>query len=563
MIFKNILNKEFQVVMSAAFVIGFFSFISKILGLVRNRIFAGEFGAGDTLDIYFAAFRVPDFIYNLLIIGVLGSVFIPVFSEYMEKDKKEAWRFANDVLTIFTVGIAVFSLLAIMFAPQLISLIAFGFDAQKQQATVTLTRVMFLSPLLLGISSIVGSILQTNKMFFSFAVAPVFYNIGIIVGAVFFTKFFGVLGLAFGVVLGAFLHLLINLQPLFRLGFRFRPTFDLRHPGLKKVFWLSLPRTIGLAAYQLNFIVITALASAVSAGSISVFNFANDLQYIPIGIVALSFVSAVFPSLSSSWARRDVKGFLDEFYLSVNQILFLVIPISIFLILERAQIVRVILGYGAFSWEDTRLTAAALGAFTLSIFAQGLILLFSRAFYAISDTKTPVIINVTSVFINIFFSFYFLRLMDAGGQFANFVGTVLKVADMEDISVLALPLAFSLSSVINFLWLYFAFSNRIAEFDSTKILNSVTKINLAALIMAAAIYPTLRIVAGLVDMRTFTGIFLQGGAAFLAGLIVYSFSSYLLKIPEFFAFWQAFSLPVKRIFLSRLFPIQVNGSEKL
>ena len=185
--------------------------------------------------------------------------------------------------------------------------------------------------------------------------------------------------------LGAFLHLIINLLPLLHLGFKFRPVFDLTHPGLRKVFWLSLPRTVGLAAYQLNFIVITALASAVSAGSISVFNFANDLQYVPIGIVALSFVTAVFPALSSSWAEGDVKGFLDELYLSVNQILFLVIPISIFLILERAQIVRVILGYGAFSWEDTRLTAAALGAFAISIFAQSLIPLFSRAF-----TRSPI-----------------------------------------------------------------------------------------------------------------------------------------------------------------------------
>ncbi len=549
--------------MSAAFMIGFFSFLSKILGLIRNRIFAGEFGAGDTLDIYFAAFRIPDFIYNLLIIGVLGSVFIPVFAEYLARGKKEAWRFANNVLTVFAAGVAIFSIVAIIFAPQIISLIAFGFDAQKQQATVALTRIMFLSPLLLGISSIIGSILQTNKMFFSFAVAPVFYNIGIILGAVFFVDFFGIIGLAIGVALGAFLHLIINLLPLLHLGFKFRPVFDLTHPGLRKVFWLSLPRTVGLAAYQLNFIVITALASAVSAGSISVFNFANDLQYVPIGIVALSFVTAVFPALSSSWAEGDVKGFLDELYLSVNQILFLVIPISIFLILERAQIVRVILGYGAFSWEDTRLTAAALGAFAISIFAQSLIPLFSRAFYAISDTKTPVFINVVCVFINIFLSFWFLRLMDGGGQFFELVGRLLKVSDMENISVLALPLAFSVSSIINFLWLYFAFSTKISEFDSSKILTSIVKINIAVALMAVAIYPTLRLVAGIVDMHTFAGIFLQGVSAFLVGLTVYSVVSYLLKISEFFAFWEALYLPVRKLFLSRLFPVQVNGSEKL
>ena len=408
--FRHVLNTEFQLVASAALTIGFFSFLSKILGVVRNRIFAGEFGAGDVMDMYFAAFLIPDFLYNLFIVGMLSSVFIPVFAEYQERSQQEAWRLANAVLTVFVVGVAFCSLIAILFAYELVSLVAPGFDAVKREGATALMRVMFLSPVLLGVSHVVGSMLQTHKMFFSFALAPVMYNTGIIIGAVFFVKALGPIGLAFGVVLGALLHLAIQLPPVFRLGFAFKPAFDTAHDGLRKIAWLSLPRVVGLAAHQLNFVVITAIASTVASGSISIFNFANDLAYVPIGIVAFSFISAVFPFLASLSAAGDVRAFLERLYTAVNQILFFVIPISVFLILERAQIVRVILGYGEFSWEDTRLTAAALGAFALSIFAQSLVPLFSRAFYALQATQTPVLINVCSVGLHIALSFYFLSL---------------------------------------------------------------------------------------------------------------------------------------------------------
>ncbi len=562
MIFRNALNTEFKVVLSAALTIGFFSLLSKLLGVVRNRIFAGEFGAGDTLDAYFAAFLIPDFLYNILIVGVLSSVFIPIFAEYLARDKAEAWRLVNVVLTVFSILLVVFSVFAVFFAPELVSLIAVGFDDAKQAMTVDLARIMFVSTIVLGVSNIVGSVLQTHKVFFSFALAPVMYNLGIILGALFFVGPFGAKGLALGVVLGALLHLGIQLPSLFRVGFSFHPVFDLRHPGLRKIVWLSLPRTVGLAAQQFNFVVITAIASTISAGSIAVFNFANDLQFVPIGIVALSFASAVFPLLSASFARRDMRLFLDEFYLAVNQILFLVIPISVLLILERAQIVRVILGYGQFSWEDTRLTAAVLGAFALSIFAQSLIPLFVRAFYAIHNTLTPVAINISSVFLNIGLSFYFLHLMRAGGSFARGIAELFRVSDLEAVAVLALPLAFSVSSIINLLWLYFALSRKIEPFDSTSILRSLTRINIAAFIMALAVYPMLVLLSAMVNMQTFTGIFIQGAGAFLTGVVAYLVVAYFLKIPEFFIFWQAFFLPVKKIFLSRVFPILSESSDK-
>lgn len=563
MIFKNILNKELKVIISAALVIGFFSLFSRVLGLVRNRIFASMFGAGDEMDVYFAAFRVPDLIYNILIIGAVGAVFMPVFFEYLEKDEKDAMDLTSNVLNIFTAGVAVFSFILYFFADNITPLFVYGFDAEKMKMTSEMTKIMLLSPVFLGMSSILGNLLQAKKMFLPFALAPVLYNVGIIFGALFFTDSFGVLGLAYGVALGAFLHLLIQISPAFKVGFRFTYSFDIFHPGLKKMLLLSGPRVAGLLAYQLNFIIITAIGSSLASGSIAIFNFANDLQYIPIGIVALSFVTAAFPSLSESFAKKNISEFLNKFYSTTNQILFLVIPISVFLILERAQIVRVILGTGKFSWEDTRLTAAALGIFALSVFAQSLVPLFSRAFFAAGDTKTPVLINISSLVLNIGLSFYFVNLIRQHGMFYEILANMMRVKDVSDISILGLPFAFSVSGVINLLWLYFAFSSKIKDFSGEKILFSITRINLSVLVMGLAVYPTLSFMAKIVNMQSFAGIFLQGFVAFLVGLFAYLWVSYWLKIPEFFAFWQAFTLPVKKIFLSKVFPTQVNGSEKL
>ncbi len=557
---KHILNTEFNVVAGAAFTIGFFSLLSRVLGVVRNRIFAGEFGAGNTMDMYFAAFLIPDFVYNLFIVGMFSSIFIPVFAREREQSPESAWRLANTALTIFTVIVAVCALIAIAFAPWLIMLVAPGFDAQKQAGAVALMRIMLLSPVLLGISNVAGSILQAHKMFFSFALAPVMYNIGIIIGAVFFVAPFGANGLALGVVLGAFLHLAIQLPPLFQLGFHFKVSFDIAHAGLRRMSRLSMPRIAGIAAYQFNIVFVSAMASTITQGSVSIFNFANDLQFVPVGIVALSFASAVFPFLADSYAKRDTDAFLDRLYGTVNQILFFVIPISIFFILLRAQIVRVILGYGQFSWEDTRLTAAALGAFAISVFAQSLIPLFSRAFFAREDTKTPVIINIVSVLLNVIFTFFFLRLMRAGGAFAFAIGALLKINGVEGMEILALPLAFSLSAIINFLWLYFAFSSRVEKFDGSRIISSLWKINCAAAVMAVFVYGALYASALFVNMHSFAGIFTQSIAGFLAGFLAYGTMAHILKIPEFFALCETVPLPARRL-VSRFSFFQIDNKD--
>ncbi|MEK7452860.1 MAG: murein biosynthesis integral membrane protein MurJ [Patescibacteria group bacterium] len=560
---KRILNVESKFIISAALMIGFFSLLSRVLGILRNRIFTSEFGAGDITDIYFSAFVIPDLIYNIFIIGAIGIVFIPIFFEYSQKSKEEAMHLTNIVLNILILFVILIASLFAFFAQEILSIFLYGFSPEKIQTTVDMTRIMLLSPIFLGISSILGNFIQAHKRFLSFALAPVLYNIGIICGVLFFVPNIGLAGLAYGVIFGAFLHLLVQLPTALSLGFKYKLSFDIWHPGFRKMIILSIPRVVGLLAHQLNFMVIIFIGSSLSSGSISIFNFANDLQYIPIGIIAFSFVTAVFPFLSESYSKKDMKEFLNKFYSTVNQILFLVIPISVFLILERAQIVRVLYGAGEFSWDDTKLTAAALGLFAMSIFAQSLIPLFSRTFFAMANSKTPVFINVASLAINIGLSFFFVGLLKDGGAFRDILGQILKVSDMSDIAVLGLPLAFSIASIINILWLYFSLSHKIDEYSSVRILYSVNRINISVLAMGVSVYPTLYFMANIVNMHTFLGIFLQGIVAFFIGSFVYFGSAYLLKIPEFFVFSEAFTLPIKRMFLLKSYTSQVNGSEKL
>ena len=517
---------------SIALTIGFFTFIAKILGVIRNSIFSGTFGAGDTMDIYFAAFLIPDFIYSIFITGLISTVFIPVFAQYRAIAQEEAWKLTRSLLVFFTYLLGICALIGIGYADTLLSIVVPGFDPVKRESTVLLMRIMFMSPILLGISNIIGSVLQVHKVFFSFALAPVMYNIGIMIGVLFFTPHFGIQGLAWGVVLGALLHLLIQLPSLYACGFVFRGRFAFFHAGLRKIMFLAFPRMFGLVVYQFHFVIITALASVITPGSITIFNLANDLQFVPIGIIALSLSNAVFPFLATSMAEGKKELFLTYFSVTIHQILFYIIPFSVLLILERAQIIRVLFGYGNFSWADTRLTAAALGAFALSLFAQALIPLFSRAFYALENTKIPVLINSISVGINVALSFFFLHMMQNNNSFADIIYHLFKIIDVPGREIIALPLAFSFAAILNFLFLYLAFSFYLHAFEGTSLLGVVNKINIATFGMTIVVYGSLFFIAPLVNIHTVLGIIMQGGIAFLIGILVYGALSYWLGIPE-------------------------------
>ncbi len=447
------LNLQTKSITGAAWILILSALISRFLGLIREGLLANFFGAGSELDIYFAVFRIPDLIYNVLIAGGIIVAFLPLFSEYFSKNKEQAWQLTNNILNVFLFLLIFLCLIFFIFTPFLIKLITPGFSAEQMAQTIFLTRLMFLSPILFGLSSIFSGILQHFNRFLIYSFSPILYNLGIIFGILFLARPLGILGVVIGVVLGAFLHLAVQIPSAFHCGFRYKPIFNFKDPGIKKVFILMFPRIFGMAANQINLIIITAIASTLTVGSIAIFNFANNLHYLPIGIIGVSFAIAAFPKLSRYWAFNKKQEFIKNFSSVFKQILYFTIPTSILIFILRNQIVEIILKHGKFSSVSAEITAACLGLFCLGIFAYSLIPLIFRAFFASKDTKTPTLIAISAIIVNVILSFYFVWLLDFSNLFQNFIIQIMALQAIENIQVLGLPLAFSLAGIFQFVLL--------------------------------------------------------------------------------------------------------------
>jgi putative peptidoglycan lipid II flippase len=543
MIKKIVNNKIFngkptESMTAAAFIIAVSGFASRFLGLLRDRVLASQFGAGDILDAYYAAFRIPDLLYNLLILGALSAAFIPVFTGLISNNKdEEGWDLASGILNINVFALILLAGILAIFAPFFIHLITPGFSGEKMELTVKLTRIMFLSPVFLGISAIFGGILVSFKKFLIYSIAPIMYNIGIIIGAVFFVKFMGPAGLAAGVVLGAFMHMLIQYPTVKHSGFKFKPFLAkaLRDAHVVKVLRLMIPRTMGIAVNQINLLVITIFASTLASGSLAIFNFANNLQSFPLGLFGVSFAIAVFPTLSTYASKGMNEKFVESFSKAFRRILFFIIPLSIFILLLRAQLVRVILGSGQFNWEDTVLTVETLEFLTISLFAQCLIPLLARAFYAIHNTKIPFYVALATEAINI----------------------VLVIILIKSFAVAGLAIAFSTASVVNMFLLFGILRKKMGNLDEKNILISATKIFLASAVAGFAIQALKYWINSITNIDTFLGIFTQLITSGGIGIFVFIFMSYVLQIEEFFHFKNSIS---RKLFKTKE-PIQEISEE--
>jgi len=523
--FKDIFKRQINSITVAAAFVALSSLASRLLGIFRDRILAGQFGAGTILDIYYAAFRIPDLTYNLIVLGALSAGFIPIFTSLIRDFKcvqtedcnprlknKEAWDLANNVLNILLLGLAGLSLAGIIFAPALTRIIAPGFGPEEQALTAALTRVMFLSPLFLGISGIIGGILQSFKRFLVYSLAPVFYNLGIIIGALYLVPHWGIYGLAWGVIIGAFMHMAIQVPVAYHLGFRFKLKINWRDSYTWKMGRMMVPRTLSLAISQINLVVITILASNLSAGSLSVFNLANNLQSFPVGIFGVSFAIAAFPSLAES--AFDKEKLAANFSQTIRQILFFVIPATFLIIALRAQIVRVVLGTGNFDWQDTILTMNTLGFFALSLFAQATIPLLIRVFYARHNSAIPFYLGLVSAATNVALSLFLAPRLGVAG----------------------LALAFSIANILNFLLLWIWLHLRVGVLDIGNIFIAVLKFTTSAIAAGGAAQIMKVLVWPFIDMTKFSGVFIQLVAAGGAGLLVYILFCYLFKSEELFGF---------------------------
>ena len=505
-------------IVGAAVLLGATSLASRFLGLIRDRMLAGEFGAGVELDIYYAAFRIPDLVFTFLVLGALSAGFIPFFTKRYrsKKGSSEGWLFTNRILNIMGVSLVLLSIVGIIFAPWITKAVAPGFDAETLARTIEISRIMYLSTVLLGLSSVFGGVLQGLKRFTLYAIAPLLYNIGIIggVAAAMFTDW-GIAAVAWGVVAGAFMHLLIQLSGAINSGWRYKMAWGWGDKDVRQMFTLMGPRIVGLAVSQINLIVMTAIASLLAAGSITIFNFANNIQYVPIGIVGISFAIAAFPTLSELANRDDKVGLRKIVSETTRNVLFLIIPLSIVFLLLRIQIVRVVLGAGVFDWNATIVTAHTLGLFVLSLFAQALIPLFVRIFFAYKNTATPAIIALISAVLNIGLAWFWA----------------------QEYGVAGIAMAFSFASIVQLILLWIFAHRKLKGLDEPAILLSLITTVVAGIMCGLMVQAMKSIYEVFVPLTTFFGVLGQGLVAGISGLIVFLIAAWVWRSRELETLW--------------------------
>ncbi len=534
----TLFNKEISGLHEAAYLLGFFAILSQILALVRDKLLAYSFGAGHILDIYYAAFRIPDLIFVSIASMVSTSVLVPFFIDRVDKNAVEGKKFIDNVFSVFLVAIVVVSAIVFFLVPYLVPVLLPGFahDSMKGEL-ILITRIILLSPIFLGLSNFLASITQMYNRFFIYALSPLFYNVGIIIGAAVLYPIMGIQGLAWGVALGAFLHFFIQVpfvieRKLFpKFGFRFDFT------NIKKVVMLSLPRTLTLSSNQIATFFLVALASLMSKGSISVFNFSLNLQSVPLSIIGVSYSSAAFPTLARLFSSGEKSKFVDQMVIGAKHIIFWSTPVMVLFVVLRAQIVRTILGAGKFSWSDTRLTAACLASFTFSVIGQSLILLFVRAYYSGGNTRQPLLINLLSSSLIVIFGYAFIKMYTLYPVMRYFFESLFKVENLSGSSVLMLPLAYTVGVLLNTVFHWVMFHRDFNQF-SRPVLRTLYESLGASVIMGYVAYLSLNLFDDVFNLSTVAGIFFQGFCAGIIGIAAFMLILTGLKNKELQEIWK-------------------------
>ncbi len=388
--------------LNTAIVAGAF-ILSRVLGLVREAVIARQFGASVQLETYIAAFRIPDALFLLIIGGAVGSAFIPVFTELMSKGREtQAWHLTSTLVNASIVLLSLSGIILGFAAPVLVGTILFpGRPPEQQETVVGLTRIMLLSPLFLGLGGWAMGILNARQQFTLPAFAPIFYNLAIIAGALFLAPVLGVYGLAWGVVAGALLHLGVQIPGLRHAGMKYSFRLNLRDEGAAKVGKLMLPRILGQAAFQANVIAMTTIASFLAAGSLAAFNYAYMVMLLPHGVFALSLATVTFPTMSAQFAEGKLDALRGTLANAVRVLAFLTVPAAVGMLVLRNELVATLFQLGKFDAADTQLVASALLFFALGLVSYALVEVLTRGFYALHDTRTPVLVAVVTVVINL------------------------------------------------------------------------------------------------------------------------------------------------------------------
>lgn len=497
----------------SASIVGLAFVVSRLLGLVREVILGYRFGTSSEYDAYVSAFRVPDLLFLVVMAGAFGAAFIPVFGGFLEREERDkAWRLASAVITLSAVATVVLAMVVFLLAgPIMRYLVAPDLPAAVQPLAVKTMRILLLSPILLGFGIAAKGILEAQELFTLPALSPLLYNAAIILAALILAPRFGVEGVAVGVVAGALLHIAVQVPGLVASGMEFHPTLDRTVDGLAEVGRLLLPRVVGLAAFQLNFVAVTHLASGAGEGRVSALNYAWQMMMLPHGVIALSISTVIFPSM----ARLYQAGKLDDvraiFTGALKPMLFLTIPASVGLFELRTAIPQTIFQLGAFDAQSTALVAPALGFLALGLVWYALVEVLARIYYAMQDTRTPVIAGVIIIVINIALGATLVGPMGHSG----------------------LAIGLTVSTGIEALILFALLRRRIGGLDEA-FGAWIARVMLAAGAMAAmaeiAVPKLNRATAMPTSNRLIHIVMLGYAAVLLAG--TYFLTAYLLRIPE-------------------------------
>jgi len=489
---------------------------SRVLGWLRSSVIGATFGGTSTLDAFIAAFKIPDAIFGLLVAGALASAFIPVFTGYLAREREqEAWRIASSVLNALLLLLIGASAVMWLAAPLLVpTIIAPGFakDPDQLQLTIDLTRMMLLSPIFMGLSSLTTGILNSYRQFLSGATAPVVYNLVIILFTVFATPFLGIHAVALGVVVGALVMWLVQLPELTFRRTRYSFTMDLQHPGVRDVLRLAGPRTIALGAVQIVFFVDTNLASSMPAGSLVALNYAFQLLMLPLGVFSIAISAAIFPTLSHYASLGQVGRMRDAVQQGIRWILFLTLPTAIVMIVLRRPIVNLLFQYGAFGDAAREATQEVFLFYSLGLAGHALIQILARAYYAARDTTTPLALTLISIGLNV----------------------VLDVLLAPVLFVKGLALANSISTLVEAGLLLVLLTSR-ARLRLVGLGVSSLKLVCASLLMGVAMFAFIRVTNLPFDLLVDPSkpvLLLQTLLAAAVGGLVYVVAAYVLRVTE-------------------------------
>jgi putative peptidoglycan lipid II flippase len=534
------IQKKYTSVTEAAFIISFFTFMSQLLGVIRDRLFAYYIGPGQDLDVYLAAFRVPDFLYIILSTLISATVLIPLLA----KDESETERKRiNTLFSVFLMCVIVLSVLTMLLMPLIARLVAPGFSSIQTDKLILLSRIMLISPIMLGISNFIGSINQYYKKFFAYATAPVMYNLGIIFGIIFFYRYFGLFGLGLGVIMGGLLHLLTQL-----LAYRSSP-YTLTLTKVKDmsvitdVLRVSIPRTVTLSLSSLLLLILTAIASFLGPGSISLMTFALNIAFVPLGLIGIPFATASFPYLVSLFKEKNPSVNL-VIEATLEKIIFWTSILVTLFIIYRAHIVRIILGTELFSWEDTAITAALVLIFSIGILFQAVNHLFIRVYYAKNNTRKPLLISFIGFFITLLL--LYLIKFTPPNVLSQAMVDLLRLITRENTQIILVAFVYTIGmGVTTCLFLYHYIKDHkhpILKFFLKCVLVSIGH----AFVLGALCKIFLYLFQNFAKTKTLIGVVVQSGLSFSIAVILWFIYLFVVKNEH----THYISLKIKSIFSS-------------